>query len=625
MNEVKIVVKAEDRASATFDKVSKKGSGLGKVLGDVTKIAGGFVLAQGMMKAPAVIMGITSTARDLELQMKKANIVFGDQIGVVEQWAKANAHAMGLTKREATAAAAGFADLLIPMGFTRQEGARMATEVVGLSGALAEWSGGTRTAADVSDILAKAMLGEREGLKGLGISITEAEVKGRLLEKGQEDLTDAALQQAKATATQELIFEKSTDAQAAYAKGAGSAARKQAELTAKFSEAKEAIALKLAPAITNMLSGLMKLVGIIERHVLPAIGRFREWLGPKLSQAWKELQPHLQEFRRYIEEHILPVLVRLGEFIQGVVKVVQQYWPEISRIVKGVFEPLKIYIETWFKVLKGIFDTVMAILEGDWGRAWENIKGILGDVFDGMKALVINRLNLIKDVFTLALKVFKDLFGEKFGELKENVLGIITDLKDKLADHWREIVAVALAVLFAPAAGLWALVTNAFGIRDKMLEAFGHLLTGLGWIWSAIVTTAKNACNAIIGVINGMIGAIEAALNTIAGAINAIPDISIPGWVPGLGGKGFGIPEFPTVNLPRISELQRGTRFVPQDTLALLHRGEMVLPAPAAERVRQGEPGGNRWTNYGYFQIVLPNVRDARALTREIDRQLRGV
>jgi hypothetical protein len=45
-------------------------------------------------------------------------------------------------------------------------------------------------------------------------------------------LTGAALQQAKAIATQQLIFEKSTDAQKAYEEGAESLTRKKAELKA---------------------------------------------------------------------------------------------------------------------------------------------------------------------------------------------------------------------------------------------------------------------------------------------------------------------------------------------------------------------------------------------------------
>lgn len=247
-----------------FDKGEKSAGKLGKSIGGVAKIAGGFVLAQGMLRLPGLISDISARATTLELNMKKVNTVFGDESANVKEWADETAGAMGVTSNKAQALAANFADLLIPMGFTRAVGAEMATEVVGLSGALAEWSGGTRTAAQVSEILAKAMLGEREGLKGLGISITEADVKARLLIDGTDKLTGAALQQAKATATQALIFEKSKDAQAAYAAGAGSAARNAAELTAKIDTMKERLASALQPV-------LLKIGAIMLDTVIPAL------------------------------------------------------------------------------------------------------------------------------------------------------------------------------------------------------------------------------------------------------------------------------------------------------------------------------------------------------------------
>ena len=68
-------------------------------------------------------------------------------------------------------------------------------------------------------ILTKAYLGERDALTSLGIKISEADVQARLAANGQDELTGAALEQAKAVATQQLIFEKSTDAQKAWSDG----------------------------------------------------------------------------------------------------------------------------------------------------------------------------------------------------------------------------------------------------------------------------------------------------------------------------------------------------------------------------------------------------------------------
>ena len=97
-------------------------------------------------------------ASNLELAEKKINIVFGDQASQVWDWADKTSARMGLTTGEAAELASKMGDLLIPMKFSREEAAKMSTDVVNLAGALSEWSGGTRSAAEVSDVLAKAML-----------------------------------------------------------------------------------------------------------------------------------------------------------------------------------------------------------------------------------------------------------------------------------------------------------------------------------------------------------------------------------------------------------------------------------------------------------------------------------
>jgi len=272
----KKVQKAQQRMGDSAVKAAKQSGFLSKALGQVAATAGGFLVAQGVMAIPRILGGILSTSRDLELQMKKANIVFGDQIDVVNEWAKANAKAMGITASSATNLAARFGDILIPMGFARDTAAEMSTEVVGLAGALAEWSGGQRSAAEVADILAKAMTGEREALKGLGVVITEADVTAKLAARGFVDLAGAQLQQARATVTQELIFEKSTDAQAAYADGAGTAARKQAELSAEMAEAKEVLAQALTPA-------LLAVTGAVTQFLVPGLQAAAQGMGKFIS------------------------------------------------------------------------------------------------------------------------------------------------------------------------------------------------------------------------------------------------------------------------------------------------------------------------------------------------------
>lgn len=196
----------------------------------------------------------------------KSRTVFEDQLSDVQKWAKENRKAFGTSSREVTALAANFADLLKPMGFTTAEAAAMAKEVTGLAPALARWEGKGRSAAEVQDILAKAMLGEREGLKSLGISITEADVQRQLQKQGLEDLTGAELEQAKAIATRDLIMAKSTDAQAAWTNGGRAAAEQQGALTSAMQTTKESLATALTPAFEAGLALVERFSGVLERN-----------------------------------------------------------------------------------------------------------------------------------------------------------------------------------------------------------------------------------------------------------------------------------------------------------------------------------------------------------------------
>lgn len=196
----------------------------------------------------------------MELLSQKAETVFAETLPEVTKAARENANAMGLTTSQYIDAAAAVGDLLIPMGFARQEAADISTELVNLSGALSEWTGGQIAAEDVARTLSKAMLGEREELKQLGIAISEADVQARLAEKGMKNLTGEMLQQAKAAATLELITEKSVDAQTAFANNSDTLVRKQAELRARFQDIQETLAQALVPAFTRLLEAAAPVV-----------------------------------------------------------------------------------------------------------------------------------------------------------------------------------------------------------------------------------------------------------------------------------------------------------------------------------------------------------------------------
>ncbi len=242
-----------------------------KAMADIKANAGLYAAAAGAAFV-AMADDIIRAGVQLEAMAAKVDTVFGDQVGRIEAWSKENAAALGLTQTKAKGAAAGIADLLKPMGFTTQQATDQTVALMDLAGALSAWSGGSRTAADVATILTKAMLGEREQLKELGISITEAEVTTELAARGQERLTGAALAQAKALATQRLIMAKSTDAQKAWADGSMNGVKVANEATAAFGDLQELLVTSLYPALKELVPLAADVVGAL-KPAIDVIGK----------------------------------------------------------------------------------------------------------------------------------------------------------------------------------------------------------------------------------------------------------------------------------------------------------------------------------------------------------------
>lgn len=245
----------------TSKTTSNADSALGKMVkGGMAQFAAATAGVFAVQKVVEFGTELFKLGTEMEVMARKAQTVFGEALPQVTAQAEKNAAAMGFSVGQYIDASAAIGDLLVPMGFLREEAAGVSTNLVDLSGALSEWTGGQRSATEVSEILGKAILGEREGLKQLGISISQADVDARLLEKGLKGLTGQMLEQAKAAATLELITEKSGDAQAAFAANSETLIRKQAELRAATQEIRESLAQALIPVFQRLTEAVVPVV-----------------------------------------------------------------------------------------------------------------------------------------------------------------------------------------------------------------------------------------------------------------------------------------------------------------------------------------------------------------------------
>ena len=500
---------------------SKLGS-LGKSFGSMATIAGGVFAGGILAKAPGIVGGLSSSFKDLELQAKKTSTVFGaDLTGDLNDWANEVAASMGLTTMQAKNAATGLADLLIPMGMTRDQAFDMSTKTIGLAGALAEWSGGAKNATEVSEILQSAYLGETDGLKALGISISAADVQQRLMEKGQDKLTGSALQQAQALAIQELVFEKSTDAQKAFAEGAGSVARKQAEMTAKMGEAKEKLAMALGPAITQVTSALAS-------GLLPAL----DYVGRAIdfgSQKAKDFEPTLRdmaarfgELRTEVADRLAGPLKQLWDMMGGVKPTMIGLGIAVGAVVVPAFiawaaativaiAPILAVVAAVAALTAGIailvnnddfqryyrdeikpaMDNILEAVDqviGFFREHWPEIQKIVQPVIDQVRNMIETQVKVIVGIFKILIDLIQGDFSGAWKNLKQLVKDVWDGIKDTISNSIDLIKGLAPLLLAAGKALGGALM-------DGIKAALGAGAGFAGDVAEAVLDAVKNIVN----------------------------------------------------------------------------------------------------------------------------------
>jgi len=233
---VKAIRKTEQALSLLEEKQKALGStGSGSMLGTFQKMQ---AVMQGPVAALHLVKGaITSVANvtrdltqasvDAQEVISKYGAVF-DGMGVqAEDAANRFASSFGLANTTAKEMLSNTGNLLQGMGATKEESLALSLEVNSLASDLASFTNNAGGSKAASDALTKALLGERESMKSLGIAILESDVVARVAKNGQEELTGSALKLARAQATLELITEQSANAIGDYARTQDSASNSQ--------------------------------------------------------------------------------------------------------------------------------------------------------------------------------------------------------------------------------------------------------------------------------------------------------------------------------------------------------------------------------------------------------------
>lgn len=243
------VLKNNDALRKNSGFVAGVQKGMQAAIGTLAKISAAYFALQGAVRA---LNKLNSDAIKLYNEDRKAAIVFGDSLGYVTRQAKANANAIGLTRREYISAAAATQDLLVPLGLSRQRASEFSTELTNLSGALSLWDTKQRSSSEISEILTKALLGEAEQAKSLGILIDQSSPAFNERIKQMMETEKVSKEQAKAMDILNQITQKTSDAQDNFADSTENMGLKQAQATARLKESYETFVESILPALNKL-------------------------------------------------------------------------------------------------------------------------------------------------------------------------------------------------------------------------------------------------------------------------------------------------------------------------------------------------------------------------------------
>ena len=278
---------------------------------------------------------------------------------------------------------------------------------------------------------------------------------------------------------------------------------------------------------------------------------------PSFKQLWAAIQPLLPVLGMLAQAIVGVLIIALGLLIAILAGLVKGLAGLISGVIT-IFAGIVQVITGAVQVISGIIQFIVDLFTGKFSKLGSD----LGVIWQG-----------IVNIFSGALQIIVGFFQAVWGTISGIVSGIVSTIIAFFTTLWNDLVGHSIIPDMINAIIYWFMM-----LPTAIGNAFSSLGTLIHSIWDGIALGVKAGINAIISVINGFIRFIDSIQIHI-------PSIGVgPFATPAFNWNGLGIPQIPY--------LATGG-YVQASGLAMIHRGETVIPAGGARVAPLGSGGGN--------------------------------
>ena len=288
--------------------------------------------------------------------------------------------------------------------------------------------------------------------------------------------------------------------------------------------------------------------------------------------------------------------------LSGLVNIIKAPFKLIAGTVKGAINSFKS-----LNIVKSIFTAVGNAIKKVLSRCGvdmkkfsanlNNIKTRASSIINNLKTIFSTVFGTIGKVVRAAANVIATIFGKKISstcstakavlQALKIVVGVVFGAIATLIKKSMAVIVPVVKVAFSAIKGaisaavntIASLISGVLTIFDGLTTFISGVFTG-NWrkAWEGIKTIFKGVFDSLAALCKAPINAVIGIINGAISGINKL-NISIPDWVPGLGGKSFGI------NIPTIPMLYKGTDNWKGGAAIIHDRGGEIVDLPQGSRV----------------------------------------